>query len=76
MHTRIPSQASSDIEMDDVDDSETPAKTLQQKEKKKAKRQAVVEIPPRQNVGSSAKRVLQESPTPAKTSMKRTRISD
>ena len=76
MRTRIPSQASSDIEMDDVDDSETPAKTPQQKEKKKAKRQVVVEIPPRQNIGSSAKRVLQESPTPAKTSTKRTKISD
>ena len=70
----------SDIEMDNVDDPNTLAKTLQQKEKTKTKtktkRQVVVEIPPCQNVRLSVKQVLQESPLPVKTLMKQTKISD
>lgn len=62
--------------MDEVDDSDAPAKVPQPKKRTRTSMQVVVEVPPRQSVGSSTKRVLQESPTTTKTSTKRTRVSD
>ena len=72
---RLPSHSTDDVEMEDLGDTDAQMETPKRKDKGKAKKQVVVEIP-RYNSRSSAKRVLQGSPTPAATSAKRTRISE